>query len=114
MPVAHAVYKDWTPERIHRWAASIGKNTALVVEHIERSKAHVEQAHRSCLGLLSLQKRYSSERLERACGIALEQQHYAIRFIRNILANGRDSQSTPEPATTPTHHINVRGAHYYQ
>ncbi len=114
MPVAHAVYKDWTPERIHRWAASIGKNTALVVEHIERSKAHVEQAQRSCLGLLSLQKRYSSERLERACGIALEQQHYAIRFIRNILANGRDSQSTPEPATTPTHHINVRGAHYYQ
>jgi len=114
MPEAHAAYSDATPERIRRWAQRIGPNAKQVVQAIEQSKAHIEQAQRSCQGILSLQKRYGEQRLERACGIALNQGYYTVRFIRTILQNGRDNviELTPN-RSIPTHHDNVRGADYY-
>ena len=114
MPVAHAAYKEATPERIRRWARRIGPNAEHVVHAIEQSKAHVEQAQRSCQGILSLQKRYGEHRLERACGIALSQGCYTVMFIKTILKNGRDSviEFTPSQSI-PAHHDNVRGADYY-
>ena len=114
MPEAHGAYKDATIERIRRWAKRIGPNAQQVVQVIEQSKAHVEQAQRSCQGILSLQKRYGEQRLERACGIALSQGCYTVRFIRTILQNGRDNviEFTPNRPIT-TQHENVRGADYY-
>jgi hypothetical protein len=114
MPEAHAAYKDATIERNRRWAKRIGPNAAQVVHAIEQSKAHVEQAQRSCQGILSLQKRYGEQRLERACGIALNQACYTVKFIRTILQNGRDNVFEFAPnRPIPTHHDNVRGADYY-
>lgn len=114
MPEAHAAYKDATPERIRRWASRIGPNAERVVLAIEQSKAHVEQAQRSCQGILSLQKRYGEQRLERACGIALNQGCYTVMFIKTILKNGRDNviEFTPNQSI-PAQHDNVRGADYY-
>ena len=114
MPVAHAAYKDWSPERIRSWAGRIGPNTEHVIHAIEQSKAHIEQAQRSCLGLLSLQKRFGEERLERACGIALNQGCYTRKFIQTILQNGRDNVVEFSPnRSIPAQHKNVRGSHYY-
>lgn len=114
MPVAHAAYKDGTLERMRRWARHIGPNAQQVVHAIEQSKAHVEQAQRSCQGILSLQKSYGEQRLERACGMALSQGCYTVRFIRTILQNGRDNviEFTPH-RPIPAQHDNVRGADYY-
>lgn len=116
MPPAHAAHREWSPERIRSWANRIGPNTAGVVLTIERSKAHIEQAQRSCLGLLSLQRRYGKERLERACGIALEQQCTRQQFIKNLLKNGHDQQALESANGTmiPSTHANIRGPHYYQ
>lgn len=114
MPIAHAAYKDWSPERIRSWAGRIGPNTEHVIHAIEQSKAHIEQAQRSCLGLLSLQKRFGEERLERACGIALNQGCYTRKFIQTILQNGRDNVVEFSPnRSIPAQHKNVRGSHYY-
>ena len=114
MPVAHAAYKDATITRIRRWAKRIGPNAQKVVQAIEQSKDHVEQAQRSCQGILALQKRYGEQRLERACGIALDQGCFTVRFIRTLLQNGRDNviEFTPN-RPIPSHHDNVRGADYY-
>jgi len=114
MPVAHSSYKNATIENIRRRAHRIGPNTAHVVHAIEQSKAHIEQAQRSCQGILSLQKRYGEKRLERACGIALSQGCYTVMFIKTILKNGRDNviDFTPSPSI-PAQHDNVRGADYY-
>jgi hypothetical protein len=114
MPEAHAAYKDATVERNRCWAKRIGPNAVQVVHAIEQSKPHVEQAQRSCQGILSLQKRYGEQRLERACGIALSQACYTVKFIRTVLQNGRDNVFDFEPnRPIPTHHDNVRGADYY-
>jgi len=102
MPEAHAAYKDATIERNRRWAKRIGPNAAQVVHAIEQSKAHVEQAQRSCQGILSLQKRYGEQRLERACGIALNQACYTVKFIRTILKTaGTTSLSSHQTGLYP-------------
>jgi len=75
-------------------------------------------AYRSCLGLLSLAKRYTPERLETACQRALALGALRQSSVRSILENGLDREPMPEPeieaaATLPVHE-NVRGAAYYQ
>jgi transposase len=116
MPPAHAAHREWSPERIRSWANRIGPNTAGIVHTIEQGKEHIEQAQRACLGLLSLQRRYGEERLERACGMALEQQCTRQQFIKNLLKNGYDQQvpDTTHRAATPVTHTNIRGPRYYQ
>ena len=114
MPVAHQAYKDWSPERIRNWAERIGPNTKQVILAIEHSKAHVQQAQRSSLGILGLQKRYGEKRLERACNMALTEGCYSVKFIRTILQNGRDKVIELVPhQPMPQHHDNIRGADYY-
>jgi hypothetical protein len=86
-----------------------------VITTIEQSKAHIQQAQRSCLGILGLQKRYGEKRLERACGIAMNEGCVAVRFIRTLLQNGRDNVIELLPTQPlPKHHDNVRGADYYR
>ncbi|HXZ73903.1 MAG TPA: IS21 family transposase, partial [Streptosporangiaceae bacterium] len=73
MPPAHrAQLRDWTPARFTSWAAETGPNTAAVIEAILGSKKIVEQAFRSCLGVMSLAKKPGGiSRLEDACAKAL-------------------------------------------
>ena len=52
MPSSHRRYRDWTHERILREAATIGDDTAALVEIILRSRPHPEQGFRSCIGIL--------------------------------------------------------------
>jgi hypothetical protein len=82
------------------------------------SRKHPELSYRSCLGLLSLAKRYSPQRLEAACQRALALGALRQGSVRSILEHGLDSQPLPETqaeaAATPLVHENVRGAAYYQ
>ena len=64
MPSSHRSYRDWTHERILREAASVGDDTAALVEIILRSRPHPEQGFRSCIGILRLAERYDAERLD--------------------------------------------------
>ena len=72
MPSAHRRYADWTPERLTRKAGEIGPNTDALVEVILRERRHPEQGFRSCIGILRLARSHGAERLEAACGRALE------------------------------------------
>jgi transposase len=66
MPDAHRAQAHWTPERLVRWAATIGSGTARCVETIMAARAHPEQGFRACLGLLRLADHYGPERLDAA------------------------------------------------
>jgi len=119
MPKAHQDYVQWTPERLHSWAKSIGVNTAALIDEIIHSQKIPEQAYRSCLGILRMGKRYGNERLENAAIRALYLGAIRYKSIESILKNGLDKQPLPKPASntaaagTTTHHENVRGASYY-
>jgi transposase len=115
MPAAHRAHMEWTPQRLVHWGESIGMATGTVVNRILERYKHPEHGYRSCLGLLSLAKRYGKPRLEAACLVALQIGAYQYRHIREILANNRDQALSPETSEwVSPNHEHVRGPDYYQ
>ena len=116
MPAAHRRHREWTPERIVRWAEATGPQTAALVAGILRSRPHPEQGFRSCLGVLRLGQRYGDARLEAACTRAVAIDAFSYRSLDSILRRGLDQQPVPPPPSPNGHgaHANVRGPGYYQ
>ena len=114
MPSSHRRYADWTPERLKRRAGEIGPNTATLVEVVMRTRTHPEQGFRSSIGIIGLAKRYGPERLEAACGRALEIGARSYTSVVSILKNNLD-RVRPEPATDgpAITHDNIRGSTYF-
>jgi len=82
---------------------------------IIESRTYPEQAYRSCLGILRLEKHYPKERLEKAAGRAVKFNALSLRSLRKILSSGLDrleDSREPADALLPAHE-NVRGGHYY-
>lgn len=115
MPSSHRRYRDWTHERIQREAATIGDDTAALVEIVLRSRPHPEQGFRSCIGILGLRKRYSAERLDAACARALTLGTRSYGSVAAILKNKQESKTAPQRETDQPSllHDNIRGPGYY-
>jgi transposase len=112
MPSSHRRYRDWTHERIQREAASIGDDTAALVEIILRSRPHPEQGFRSCIGILGLATRYDAERLDAACARALVLGTRSYSSVAVILKNAQERKQT-NPEQPGLFHENIRGSDYY-
>jgi transposase len=118
MPSSHRRYADWTPDRIQRRAGEIGPKTSALVEIILRERRHPEQGVRSCLGILRQAGNYGPERLEAACGRALDIGARSYTSVTSILKNNLDRQrpaqsnngGTDGPAIV---HANIRGPRYF-
>jgi hypothetical protein len=114
MPPAHQKYQEWSPERITRWAQTIGPQTAQLVQALMGSRKHPQQAYRSCLGLLRLGNHYGQDRLEAACRRAFAAGIYSYKGVKNILDAKLDQLQVDEPPTVvPPAHKNIRGQEYY-
>jgi transposase len=119
MPEKHKFMADWNPERFLSWAKSIGDDTERMIDIILSSKKHPEQVYKTCLGILNSAKKYSNERLNKACKMAIYYECYSYRRIKNMLVNNvdrsyRDVDHQPDLfTTTPVIHENVRGTQYY-
>jgi len=116
MPASHRAHLEWTPGRFLNWAVQVGPNTRDLVRHLLTNRPHPEMGYRSCLGLLSLAKRYGNPRLEAACARALLIGAPSRPSVVSILKQGLDSQpvSDTEQPATPLVHENLRGAAYYR
>jgi len=87
MPKHHRDYKGWSQERFMTWANTIGPSTAEVIYQVLQSRKHLYQSFRSCLGILSLAKKYTNNRLELASRKALSLRTFSYKSISNILKN---------------------------
>ena len=80
------------------------------------SRAHPEQAYKSCIGILSLEKKVGKYRLEKACSRALLYGGMSYKLVRSILDKGLEQ--IPEefalPADATLQHENIRGKQAYQ
>jgi transposase len=114
MPNSHRRYADWTPERIRREAGEIGRNTAALIETILRERSHPEQGFRAAVGIIRLVKSYGRDRLEAACGRALEIGARSFTSVNSILKNNLEAKR-PAPAADgpPIAHSNIRGSRYF-
>ena len=116
MPQAHRAHLEWSPSRLIRWGATVGPQTAALVEQILASRPHPEQGYRSCLGLMRLAKQYGPERVEAASGRAVIAGARSYRHVEAMLKHGLDRLplDTTESLSPRPGHANVRGPAYYQ
>ena len=115
MPASHRKHQEWSPSRFVHWGTSIGPETGRLVEAILAERPHPEQGYRSCLGILRLERRYGSHRLEAACARAVAVHARSYRHVEAILKNGLDRAPLERAApVAPVVHENVRGAEYYR
>jgi transposase len=116
LPPAHQKHLEWTPERINRWAATIGPHTVQLVKAVIAAKKVPEHGYRACLGILRLGKHFTSERLEAAAKRAVAAGATSYRSMESILKQGLDRiplvDESEDPSPRPDH-ANVRGPKYY-
>lgn len=113
MPANHQFMGDINPDRLIEWASKIGPQTAILVKATLQSRPFPEQAYRSCLGMLSLTKKYSRALLEQACQAVFEAKEFSYKALAEELIYLQKQVTTPIVETLPTH-ANIRGAEYYQ
>ncbi len=127
MPHSHKGYIQWTPDKIRRWADKSGENTSLFIDKILESCNHKEHAFRMCLGVMSLAKKYTGERIGKACAIALSVESYRYRTLKSILTNRMDENRTIDQSRADAMHLlqdkehsadvimheNIRGNSFY-
>jgi transposase len=117
LPKSHQAHLQWSPDRIMRWAQTIGPQTRTLVEAIFADRPHPEQGYRSCLGILRLAKRYGELRLEAACTRAVAVRARSYRHVESILKHGLDRLPAPDSSPRdgiPVSHVNLRGRDYYR
>ena len=118
-PESHRRYhqqQGWTEEDFTSKAAAVGPCAEEVVFRLLSSKAFVQQSFDACLGILRLQKKYGTTRLESACSLALQVSRVSYRLVHNILENNRDKAWGPVERHAPMLplHDNIRGKEVYQ
>jgi transposase len=114
MPSSHRRFADWTIERISREASAIGSDAALLCEKILADRPRPEQGFRACLGIIRLTRGFGRERVNAACGRALEIGARTYGSVRSILDNHLDRTTGTRPASAkPIDHPNIRGSRYY-
>ncbi len=114
MPSAHRRLAQWTPQRIRLQAIAVGPDALALVDIIMRERPHPEQGFRSAIGILRLGKSHGTDRLEAACGRALEIGARSYSSVASILRNSLDRRKPQKAADGPAiDHTNIRGPRYY-
>jgi len=85
MPQNHRFVSEWHPQRFINWAGNIGKYVEIVIRRNLESRKHPEQAYKSCMGILSLARKYNNSRLDKACRRAISFDLYSYKGIEKIL-----------------------------
>ncbi len=103
MPKDHQEYHKWDANRFLEWGQGIGPHTEKVIKSILASYRVEQQAYRTCMAVLSIEKKHETDKLENACQRALTYTpHPSFRIIKTILmadeqrvANEQDNESAP-------------------
>jgi len=112
------------------WAQGIGPATSGLVAGIMAKYSQPELATRSLQGIRSLERKYTAERLEKACSMAVRHQGFNYYSVKSILekkldllqvqkdkkcAPGVNLLLNPPANASPSAavHSNIRGKSYY-
>ena len=95
MPASHRAHLEWTPARIVQWASKTGAFVAKYVERLMETRPHPEQGYRSALGIIRLERRVGTSRLNAACHRALVIGGDSYRCVARILERGLEQLSLP-------------------
>lgn len=114
---AHQFVAEWSPEKFTNWAHAIGSVVKDYITVVLDTTTYPEQAYRSCVGILSLEKKVGKDRLVKAVERATFFGAYNYTIIKKILQAKLDQIDPAEdiPSSIPLpKHENVRGADKYK
>jgi transposase len=106
--------KGWNKEDLLNQAGRIGPHTKQATSRMLDNSIYIEQNYKACFGMLMLQNKYGSARLEAACGRALHGARVNYTMIKNILERNLDKQPLLFDDHIIPSHENVRGKDHYQ
>lgn len=113
-PLNHRRVLEGEPELLLAWAAKVGPNATLMIEH------HLQQRHDAANGLKAAQRlrdlahHYGDERFEQVCAYAVPLNIKTLRSVTSILKEEADLRARREPPKLPAVVGEVRGADYYK
>ena len=117
MPRHHQFYASWSAEKFISWAEGIGEETTLAITYLLESKRHKEQAYKSCVGILSLAKKYSSSDLNIACRKAWNYNRISYteikKYLEDLVLNRKLNREDKQLKIFPTHE-NLRDTAQYK
>jgi len=117
LPSSHRFVTEWTPAKFIVWAERISPEVKDYIEAVLTQKSYPEQAYRSCLGILSMEKKVGKERLIKAIKRAGHYRIFHYKAIKKILEGGLDKllegDQDPVQITLPLHQ-NIRGKDSFQ
>ena len=115
LPSAHQFVSDWSPDKFLSWAARVDPKVKQYINRILESKTYPEQAYRSCVGILSQEKKVGKQRLVDAIDRAIHYGAYNYKIIDRILKGGLDRlKEDDEKQTSLPFHENIRGPKSYR
>lgn len=111
------MYLEWSPDYFRNKAAEHGHQVLGVIDRLFIDCEYPETAYKRAMGIIQLHRTYGSQRLNKACEIALLVQDCSYRRISNILENNQDMHFMPIDEGREPHipkHENIRGASAYK
>ena len=90
MPERHRRYAEFsrrTGKDYLAWAETIGAHTLAVIGKMLKDQVFEETAYRSCMGVIQFANKYSPEKLEVACGRAIEVGSPCYTTVKNLIQN---------------------------
>jgi transposase len=115
MPSTHRAQSEWSAERFLSWADSMDASVRELIQRILEKNQHPEQGYKTCLGILSFDKKVGRFRFVNACKRALEFGIYNYNIVRTILEKRMDEYPQEDTGmTSMPAHENIRGEKYYQ
>ena len=98
MPEGHRKYLAYNTDSFLDWAERMGTSTLLVVKNFLHMHKVEQQGYKTCISLMKLSDRYSTESLEKACEKALSYTPSpSLKNISTILKNGQDKVAVTNP-----------------
>ncbi len=108
-------------EELFRQASEMDNIVVNYLREVERVMQYPPKAFSSCRGIISLAKKYGTDRLVAACACADQKSLYAYQAVREVLEQGDDADFLPDEdgriTATEAHiapvHKNIRGREYF-
>jgi hypothetical protein len=117
MSSSHQFVSEWNPDKFIGWATAISPVLRDYITRILETASYPETAYRSCVGILSYERKVGRERLVQAVERATFFGAYNYTIIKKILQSGLDQlafgEEVPTGQTLPDH-ANIRGAAAYK
>lgn len=90
MSAEHAAYLDWGLEEALKRAAELGDEVRSFLSMLFAQTRHIDHRRRADKAMQNMAREFGADRLNRACGRAIEVKRLEPQFVRELLRNRRE------------------------